>query len=70
MVEANGKQNECPKSLNRMSPGNRPIPSFSNHGNNAEKTISPIKMANTHRIICIPFFNRRITTNLRTVIPA
>jgi hypothetical protein len=54
-VEANGKQQDMPKSLNRTSPGNLPTPSFCNQGNNAEKTIKPIKMAITHRIIFIPF---------------
>jgi len=55
IVEENGKQNDCPKRVNRTSPGKRPTPNFFNQGSNVENTIKPIKMARTHRIIFIPF---------------
>lgn len=51
MVDANGNMNARPNSLNRKSPGKRPMPSFSSQGNKAEKTISAMKIVNTHRII-------------------
>jgi hypothetical protein len=50
-VDANGSEKTLPNNLKRTSPGKRPTPSFSSHGNNAEKTIKPTNITNTQRIM-------------------
>jgi hypothetical protein len=51
IVEEKGRVNIFPNNLKRRSPGNRPIPSFSNQGSKAENTINAIKIITTQRII-------------------
>jgi hypothetical protein len=51
MVEEKGRVNTFPNNLKRKSPGNRPIPSFSNQGSKAENTVNAIKITATQRII-------------------
>jgi hypothetical protein len=55
MVDANGSKIFFPNSLKRMSPGNRPTPSFSSHGNAAEKMTNTMKMVRNQRnMSCFP----------------
>jgi hypothetical protein len=51
IVEANGKEKMRPNSLKRTSPGKRPMPNFSSHGNKAEKIINAKNITSTQRII-------------------
>jgi hypothetical protein len=51
IVEANGRKKVLPNSVKRISPGKRPIPSFSSQGSAVEKTMSAMKMARVQRIM-------------------
>jgi hypothetical protein len=51
IVDAKGRKTVFPNSVNRISPGKRPIPNFSSHGNAAEKMTSARKIVRVQRIM-------------------
>jgi hypothetical protein len=51
IVDAKGRKMVFPNSVNRKSPGKRPIPSFSSHGNAAQKMTSARKIVKVQRIM-------------------